>query len=267
MLIESAQGLEDSQATGGPGAPGLAVSARIHHLAATALSKVGEADLAWMAAERAMSAADRSADPLVLASAARAGTHALLAVGRYDDAMELGMTAASWLVSRTEDDPAAMSLLGMLYLRSAIASARHQDRTTTTELLQQAGDVAERLGEDGNYWQTGFGPTNVRFHSVSAAVELGDVSMVLHQPRTITGNHLPAERSAAYHIDLCRAMTMMAQDEDALQQVLEAEQLAPELVRHSAMVRETVRTMYRRAPATASRSSALFQLAERCRAV
>jgi hypothetical protein len=28
-----------------------AVSARIHHLAATTLSKIGEADLAWIAAE------------------------------------------------------------------------------------------------------------------------------------------------------------------------------------------------------------------------
>ncbi len=51
-----------------------AVTARIHHLAATTLSKIGEADLAWIAAERAMHAADESDDPLVLASAARSGT-------------------------------------------------------------------------------------------------------------------------------------------------------------------------------------------------
>jgi hypothetical protein len=77
-----------------------AVSARIHHLAATTLSKIGEADLAWIAAERAMQAADESDDPLVLASAARSGTHALLAVGRFDDAVELGEVAARWLSPR-----------------------------------------------------------------------------------------------------------------------------------------------------------------------
>lgn len=41
------------------------------------LSKVGGADLSWIAAERAMKAADEADDPLVLASAARAATHAL----------------------------------------------------------------------------------------------------------------------------------------------------------------------------------------------
>jgi transcriptional regulator with XRE-family HTH domain len=79
-LVREAQQLEDS-------APGLphaerrhawTVSARAHHLAATTLSKVGESDLSWIAAERAMSAADQSDDVLVLASTARAATHALL---------------------------------------------------------------------------------------------------------------------------------------------------------------------------------------------
>ena len=68
--------------------------------AATTLAKIGEADLAWIAAERAMSAAERSAEPLSLASAARAGTHALLAVGRFNDAVNLGQTAADWLAKQ-----------------------------------------------------------------------------------------------------------------------------------------------------------------------
>lgn len=39
---------------------GQAISARIHHLAAATLSKVGESGLSWIAAEQAMQAADRS---------------------------------------------------------------------------------------------------------------------------------------------------------------------------------------------------------------
>ena len=99
------------------------MSARIHHLAATTLSKVGEADLSWIAAERALNAAEQSDDPLVLASAARAGTHAFLANGRYDDALSLGTTAAGWLRERmNQRDPAALSLYGMLHLRTAVAA-------------------------------------------------------------------------------------------------------------------------------------------------
>lgn len=80
-----------------------AVSARVHHLAATTLSKVGEADLGWIAAERAMHAADEADDPLVLASAARSATHALLAVGRFDEALSVGDAAARWLAPQMRE--------------------------------------------------------------------------------------------------------------------------------------------------------------------
>jgi hypothetical protein len=71
---------------------------------ARALTKVGEADLAWIAGERAMSAADNADDPLAPASAARAAMHGLLAVGRYDDALDIGNAAYGWLVSHCRDD-------------------------------------------------------------------------------------------------------------------------------------------------------------------
>ncbi len=111
-LIETSQGMESASADDAAYRRACAaVSARVHHLAATTLSKIGEADLAWIAAERAMQAADEADDPLVLASAARSGTHALLAVGRFDDALELGDVAARWLVPRMRaGDPAALSL-------------------------------------------------------------------------------------------------------------------------------------------------------------
>ena len=178
-LIATAHQLEDQP---GDVRLGWAVSARVHHLASTTLSKVGEADLAWIAAERAMLAAEQADDPLVLASAARAGTHAFLANGRYDDAMSLGTTAAAWLRARmSRDDPEALSLFGMLQLRSAMASSRDHDRPTTTELLGDAEWAADLLGEDANHWQTGFGPTNVEMHRLAAALELGDVAYVVGQ--------------------------------------------------------------------------------------
>jgi transcriptional regulator with XRE-family HTH domain len=265
-LVGAAQRLEDDPGDSGRG---WAVSARTHHLATTALIKIGENDLAWIAAERAMSAAEQTDDPLVLASAARAGTHAFLANGRYEDALSLGRTAASWLRRRMrEDDPAALSLFGMLHLRTAVAAARHQDRAGSRDLLSQAAQAAQRLGADGNWWQTGFGPTNVMLHRLSAALDLGDVSYVVeHAPGVATG-HLPVERAASHQIDTGRAMSLVAHDDEALEWFLDAEQAAPHLVRHSPVVRESVKAMYRRSPVAAGRrSSALAGLAERCRAV
>ena len=86
-----------------------------------------------------MHAAEQTEDPLVLASAARAGTHAFLANGRFDDAMDLGATAAGWLKEQMDDaDPAALSLFGMLQLRTATAASRRQERSATTDLLRVA---------------------------------------------------------------------------------------------------------------------------------
>jgi len=266
-LIDSAQHLED--APGDPGHDAWAVSARIHHLAASTLAKIGEADLAWLAAERAMYAGDQCDDPLVLASAARAGAHALLASGRYEDAMNLGMTAAQWLDDRVSAaDPEALSLSGMLCLRSAAAAARHQDRAVATDLLDRAEAAANLLGSDANYWQTGFGPTNVELHRLAAALDLGDVAYVVDRAPGVAVDHLPVERAVAHYIDTARAQSLLARDDEALEALLTAEGTAPQLVRHSAAVRETVRAMHRRSPASGhTKSSALLALAERCRAV
>ncbi|ALE74214.1 XRE family transcriptional regulator [Pseudonocardia sp. EC080625-04] len=270
-LIRTAQQLEDGARDIGDDARrrSWAASARTHHLAATTLSKVGEADLSWIAAERAMKAADEADDPLVLASAARAATHALLAVGRYDDALSLGETAARWLDPQVAaGDPNALSLLGMLHLRTAVAAARRQDRQSSEELLGHAERSAVRLGEDGNYWQTGFGPTNVELHRLSAGLDLGDMTWVARRGENVDVGHLPVERQVTHMIDRARALSYLARDEDALGLLLDAEQAAPALVRHSAVVRETVKTMHKRAPVSAgARSSRLLGLAQRCRAV
>lgn len=268
-LIKTAQQMESAGGDGSYKRQCAAVSARIHHLAATTLSKVGESDLAWIAAERAMQAADTADDPLVLASAARSGTHALLAVGRFDDALQLGDAAAKWLTPRmNEGDTAALSLYGMLHLRSATAAARHQDRAITIELLSKAEIAAEALGEDANHWQTGFGPTNVALHRISAGLDLGDVPFVIERSEEIDTGAMPVERQVMHLIDYARALSLVAKDQDAVQALLTAEEKSPQLVRHSAIAREVARSLYRRAPVTAGKkSSLLLALAERCRAV
>ncbi|MEB3367264.1 helix-turn-helix domain-containing protein [Saccharopolyspora mangrovi] len=215
-----------------------AVSARIHHLAATTLSKLGEAELAWIAAERAMHAAEDSEDPLSRASAARAATHALLALGKFDEALHIGQ-----------------------------AAARRQDGAVTEELLQQAETAAAGLGQDANHWQTGFGPTNVELHRLAAWLELGDPTRVVDSGRRVILRNLPVERQATHAIDMARSFSMLARDDEALGVLLKAEADAPELVRHSSTVREVVRTLYRRSRVSNGKSSPLMALAERCRAV
>jgi transcriptional regulator with XRE-family HTH domain len=265
-LIATAQQLEDgADEPGARPAERLAVSARIHHLAATTRMKFGETDLAWIAAERALRAADRSADPLVLGSAARAATHALLGMGRYGEAIELGTTAVQWMREHAAGrDEVAWSLAGMLQLRLAIAAARRGDRAAAEQFLTDAGQAAHALGRDANVWHTGFGPTNVTLHRVAAALDLGDIGYVIDTGPDVHVEHMPAERSVSFRLDLARGLSLAARDEAALDLLLDAEQIAPGIVRHSVLARETVRELHRR---DRGRTATLTALAERCRAV
>lgn len=268
-LLQAALELEDraSRSAGERGAC-WAVSARVHHLAATTLAKIGESDISWLAAERAMRAAEASGDPLVLASAARAGTHALLANGRYEDAMELGETTVGWMSVRVDEtDPAVLSLLGMTHLRAAIAAARHQDRSTATSLLSRAEALAGQLGSDENHWQTSFGPTNVVLHRLSAELDLDNIAYVVAHGE-IDVDHMPPERGVSYRIDYARALSLAGRGDDAFTELRAAEPTSPQLVRNNPRVRDTLRDVMKQAPVTSgARSSEVFIMAQRCRAV
>jgi transcriptional regulator with XRE-family HTH domain len=268
-LLQTALELEDRAAqSAGDSRDCWAVSARVHHLAATTLAKIGESDISWLAAERAMRAADESGDSLVLASAARSGTHALLANGRYDDAMELGETTAGWMSARVDDsDPVALSLLGMTHLRAAIAAARHQDRRTATSLLNRAEALAGQLGSDENYWQSSFGPTNVVLHRLSAELDLDNISYVVARGQ-IDVDHMPPERGVSYRIDYARALSLAGRGDDAFVELRAAERTSPQLVRNNPRVRDTLRDVIKQSPVTSgARSSEVFIMAQRCRAV
>lgn len=95
------------------------------------------------------------------------------------------------------EDPAALSVLGMLYLRTAVAAAHRQDRSTTRELLAVASEKARMLGRDGNYWHTSFGPTNVALHRIATGLSLDDVSWVIENGSRLDSSHMPVERSVA----------------------------------------------------------------------
>lgn len=268
-LIQTAQELEDRAGRNAEDRRDCwAVSARTHHLAATTLAKVGESDISWLAAERAMRAADASDDPLVLASAARSGAHALLANGRYEHAMELGEATASWLSSRVaENDPAALSLLGMIHLRTAVAAARHQDRPTATRLLVRAEELADDLGSDENYWQTAFGPTNVLLHRLSIELDLDNIPYVAEHGQ-VDVDHMPQERGVSHRIDFARALSLAGRGEDAFVELRRAEGASPQLVHNNPRVRETLRDLIKQSPVTKGfRSSEVVAMAHRCNAV
>src|SRR6516162_1396089 len=85
-----------------------------------------------------------------------------LTARHFDQAEETARTAAEALQSRSERrDPQATSLWGALTLQRAVIAARANDAEAAYGHLEQASQVAERLGEGRNDYNTEFGPANV----------------------------------------------------------------------------------------------------------
>ncbi|MDI6098182.1 helix-turn-helix transcriptional regulator [Actinoplanes sp. NEAU-A12] len=228
-----------------------------YQAAAVLLTKLGEADLAWIAAERGFAAAQRSDDPVVIGSLFRSVTHTLLSTGRYSEATQLTTDAAAYLQPGLADaGPEYLSVYGTLLLAGSVAAARAEDRSSAQTFLNEADEMARRLGRDSNHLWTAFGPTNVSIHRVTAAMDLGDIEFAIDLGPRVDTSALPVERQVRHALEIARALSARNRTEDALATVLAAEQKAPEQVRHHAIARQLVQTWMRR-----GRGRPSFQLA------
>jgi transcriptional regulator with XRE-family HTH domain len=214
---------------------------------AVLLTKLGEVDLAWIAAERGFTAAQRSGDTVVIGSLFRSVAHTLLSTGRYREATQLTNDAAAFLQPGLADaGPEYLSVYGTLFLAGAIAAARAEDRASVRSFLDEADDAARRLGTDANHLWTAFGPTNVSIHRVATAMDLGDIQVAIDLGPRVDTTALPVERQVRHALETARALSARNRTEDALAAVLDAEQKAPEQVRHHAISRQLVQAWMRR---------------------
>jgi tetratricopeptide (TPR) repeat protein len=206
-----------------------------------ALAKLGEPEAAWIAADRAMAAAERAGNPMLVAAGAFRLVFVFLAARHYDQAEETARTAADALRQLADDgDPQAMSLRGGLTLQRAVIAARLNDPEAAYRHLERASQIAGRLGEGRNDYNTEFGPANVGLYEIAVAVELGDAGRALRSAAIVDTTGLSAERRARMLIDVARAHAQRRQVRKAVAALREAEQITPEQVRGHDLVRQLV---------------------------
>jgi hypothetical protein len=182
--------------------------------------------------------------------------HVFLRSGRIEEATGLLRTG----IDALEPDlghagPAHLSVWGAMLLTSAITAAKRNDRTDAWAYVREARKAADRLGRDGNYLATAFGPTNVALRTVAIPVELGDAGEALQVARTIDPSPLAPnllERRAMFHIDVARAYGQRRNDAAAVATLLEAERIAPEEIHYHVVVRELLRELLKRERRTAT---------------
>ncbi|XVV05082.1 helix-turn-helix domain-containing protein [Actinosynnema sp. CA-248983] len=240
MLLESLPQLElaTRAASGGESGHLFGALAKMYHAAAAVLSKVGETAAAWVAADRAISAAERSGDPLLMAEGAFRLTLVFQGARWLDLAEATAETAEKSLSSLDgSSNLAVYSLRGALNLQLAVIAARLDNAEDAYARLDKAEQFAALLGADRNDYDTEFGPTNVKLHEVAVALELGDAGRALRVGEAVDASGLSVERQARLLIDLARAHGQRRNVDGVVATLVAADRLAPEQVRSHPLVR------------------------------
>lgn len=223
------------------------IVAAAYQVAAGVLLKFEDNAVAAMAADRSMTAAVASGDPVVIGSSARAVTHTLMRSGHQSHAARLAAAEAERL--DTTASAAALSVQGALLLRGCVAAAEVHDRDTTASLLAAAADTAQQLAETDNVALTGFNPINIQLHYVHTALVLGDAGHAIDYARGIDIDRISlVERRATLAIDVASAYTQWGRYEKALGALHLANTTAPEETRARPGVRSLLDTIHRAGP-------------------
>ncbi|OEV13747.1 helix-turn-helix domain-containing protein [Streptomyces nanshensis] len=233
-------------------------------------------DLAAAAGHRAVTAAERSGDPVIMASAARHLADAMTHSGQAHAAARFAVAAAERLDPELKTRGASgLSTLGMLYLKAAMAQASAavcDDATAPADaaravphLLNQAEEHADELGADGNALWTAYGPTNVSLYRVAAHVQLSegaDAAAVAARIPDHARAALPCERRAHHLADLARGLTQAGRRVEAVDTLLDAEREATEEIRSRPRTHQLIEDL--RLLGAGSAQGRLRELAGRC---
>ncbi len=211
---------------------------------------LGYADLAHLAALRAQEAAVLLDDPVCKGKAGFVWLMTLPRAGSWDRKLVAAERVADQLEPHATY-PLGLQVLGMITLTASLAAASLQRGDTAQHWLGEAAQLASRIPDQPMMnWQS-FSATNVNIWRVSVGVERGEAgtAMVkLAEPVTLDGLEPRSSRRADFFADMGRGLARESRTRtEAVRWLRRAEDAAPQRVRNSAAVRETVAYLLNRA--------------------
>jgi transcriptional regulator with XRE-family HTH domain len=205
--------------------------------------KANEDGIAWVAADRALSAARDSEDPQAIAAACRAVAMAMRRQGHYDGATAmLTSTALTLGADHGNSAPRVLAAYGSLLCTAAYACAQNGQKSQAFDLITEARAAAVRMGT-ARAGRSVFSAANVGVYQISIHTALGDSAGALSHARAVDQHALPtAERHARFCIDTARAWQQHGRPDHAYQALLVAERRAPEEIQRPS-VKALITTM------------------------
>ncbi|MEV0733603.1 helix-turn-helix transcriptional regulator [Polymorphospora sp. NPDC050346] len=203
---------------------------------------LGDPTSSVMIADRGRQAASYLQDPVMLGMAAWSQAHAASGCGLYARALRIAERAVTELEPHT-GNLHGKEMLGQLYMVTGFAKWALGDTTTAEAAIAEAAKLAQLTGQSPALGLN-FGPTAIDVWRVSINADAGDPRVAVRIAQDADPAGLAAvsrSRQAAFYIDTARALSNINKDTEALRMLLHAERLAPQRVRLSPLVSETVR--------------------------
>jgi transcriptional regulator with XRE-family HTH domain len=227
----------------------LAAQGWVFVLAAKVATKLDLVPTARLAADRAVTAASFSGSPALRGAATYQLACALEAAGEPSHAEQVAVIGADHLADGSRRDPVVLSVRGALLLIAAITASAQGDAAASSRYLANAQHLAEELGADRNHAWTGFGPTNVRTHALAAAVRLDQPDRAVEIADQIDTDRFPSGlvgRRCQVHLDAALAHTRRGHDADAVNRLLRAERIGPQVLRANPQAQRLIAELLQR---------------------
>jgi transcriptional regulator with XRE-family HTH domain len=211
-------------------------------------------DLAHLAALRAQEAATRLSDPVCKGKADFVWLMTLPRAGSWDRNLVAAERAADTLEPHVRDG-LGQQVLGMITLTASLSAAVMQRADAAQHWLGAAADIATQVPDQPmDNWQS-FSTTNVNIWCVSVGVERGEsggAMLELAEPVRLDGLDQRSSRRADFFADMGRGLARDPRTQaDAVRWLRQAEDAAPQRIRNSPPVRETIAYLLNRARAAA----------------
>ena len=217
---------------------------RACHIARVTSNLLGHHDLAWLAVQLQLAAAQRSGSPALVAAAAWDLCGVWLHAGALADAKAVAAAAIDELDAVAGgDDETLLALYGAMHLRAAVAYSRLWSTPDARTHLDAAREVATRVTLP-NVFQTMFGQVNVGIHATEVELELGHPADVLREAESVNAADIEsAERQAHFWVVRAVGYAMNRRDDDALRSLTVADGIAAQHVRNRPAARQLVREL------------------------
>ncbi|MET9529226.1 helix-turn-helix transcriptional regulator [Streptomyces sp. NPDC006649] len=235
----------------------------VYRLTGQATAYVAPPELAWVVADRALSAAQDADHPAAIAAAAWNMGNILRETSYPEEALRVVAEASDLIrphLDTTPDD--WRGVYGALQLHAAVTAAR-DGRSGDAWRHWGAGDqVAKSLPANYVHPSTVFGRANVDFHAVSVATDLRTAGKALSLANDIDPDIMPStERRARLWVEVARGHLQRRDSTAALHVMKMAHAIGSETVEFTPSARAVVADLWRSAPRAMRPEAA--QLAER----